>query len=121
MTAASSSPFGPSRRSSAAWISSVNGSESSTSAIGASSSASATENRPIVNSVSRSSGSALPASISHMRARRRPSATSSSGTSGIAEITITVAQRRTVRTPSRVSASRTEPTVRGSAKKAELT
>ena len=71
MTAASSSPLGPSRRSSAAWISSVKGSESSTSAIGASSSASATENRPIVKSVSRSSGSALPASISHMRARRR--------------------------------------------------
>jgi hypothetical protein len=34
---------------------------------------------------------------------------------------ITVAHRRTVRTPSRFSASRTEPTVRGSAKKAELT
>ena len=43
------------------------------------------------------------------------------GTSGIAEIAITVAQRRTVRMPSSVSASRTEPTVRGSAKKAELT
>jgi hypothetical protein len=66
-----------------------------------------------VNSVSRSFGSALPASISHIRARRRASATNSSGTSGIAEIAITVAQRRTVRTPSRLSASRTELTVRG--------
>ena len=34
---------------------------------------------------------------------------------------ITVAQRRTVRVPSRVSASRTDPMVRGIAKKAELT
>ena len=56
-----------------------------------------------------------------MWARRRPSATSSSGTSGIEEMTMTVAQRRTVRTPSMFSASRTEETVRGSAKKAELT
>ena len=43
-----------------------------------------------------------------MRARRSPRATSSSGTSGIAEIAMTVAQRRTVRTPSSDSASRTE-------------
>ena len=56
-----------------------------------------------------------------MRARRRPSATSSSGTSGIVEMTMTVAQRPTVRTPSRFSASWTEETVRGSAKNAELT
>ena len=56
-----------------------------------------------------------------MWARRRPRATSSSGTSGIEEMTMTVAQRRTVRTPSMVSASRTDETVRGSAKKAELT
>ena len=33
---------------------------------------------------------------------------------------MTVAQRRTVRTPSMLSASRTEPTVRGSAKKARV-
>jgi hypothetical protein len=40
---------------------------------------------------------------------------------GQREIAITTAQRRTVRTPSSVSASRTEETVRGSAKNAELT
>jgi len=34
---------------------------------------------------------------------------------------MTVAQRRTVRTPSSPSASRTDDTVRGSAKNAELT
>ena len=34
---------------------------------------------------------------------------------------MTVAQRRTVRTPSSDNASRTDPTVRGRAKKAELT
>ena len=56
-----------------------------------------------------------------MRAAQRRATTSSSGTSGIEEMTITVAQRRTVRTPSMFSASRTEFTVRGSAKKAELT
>ena len=56
-----------------------------------------------------------------MWARRRPRATSSSGTSGIEEMTMTVAQRRTVRTPSRFSASWTDETVRGNAKNAELT
>jgi hypothetical protein len=74
-----------------------------------------------VNIVSRSAGSALPASTSHMRARRRPWPTSSSGTSGMAEIIITVAQRRTVRTPSMLRASRTEDTVRGRAKNALFT
>ena len=74
-----------------------------------------------MKSVSRSSGSALPASISHIRARCSAIATSSCGASGIADIAITVAQRRTVRVPSSVSASRTEPMLRGSAKKAELT
>jgi hypothetical protein len=115
------SPFGPLRRSSAARISCENGSDSSTSSIGASSSASDTENSPIVNSVSRSSGSALPAGISHIRARCRAIETSSCGASGIADIAITVAERRTVRVPSSVSASRTEPMFRGSAKNAELT
>ena len=75
----------------------------------------------MVKSVSRSSGSALPASISHMRARCRAMATSSCGAFGMADIAITVAQRRTVRVPSSWSASRTEAIVRGSEKNAEFT
>ena len=69
---------------------------------------------------SRASVGALPASISHMRARWRAIATSSCGAPGRADIAITMAQRRTVRVPRSVSASRTEPIVRGRAKKAEL-
>ena len=86
-----------------------------------SSSASATENSPTVNSRSRSSSLALRASSSHMRPRSSASATSWSGASGIDESATTVAQRRTARVPSSVSASRVVSILRGSAKKAELT
>ena len=56
-----------------------------------------------------------------MRPRSSASATSWSGASGTAESATTVAQRRTARVPSSVSASRTVSIWRGSAKKAELT
>ena len=56
-----------------------------------------------------------------MRPRSSASATSWSGASGTAESATTVAQRRTARVPSSVSASRTVSISRGSAKKAELT
>ena len=56
-----------------------------------------------------------------MRARRSASATSWSGASGTEDSATTVAQRRTARVPSSVSASRTVSILRGSAKNAELT
>ena len=82
----------------------------------ASSSASATENRPTVNSRSRSSSAVARPSSSHIRPRSSASATSWSGASWTEENATTVAQRRTARGPSSVSASRTVSILRGSAK-----
>ena len=73
-----------------------------------------------MNAASDASSSRLPPSTSHMRARWRASSTSSSGASAADASAITIAQRRTVAVPSSVSASRTDSTVRGSAKNAEL-
>ena len=106
----------PARSISAARISSGNGTEARTSSIGASISASTTENRPSVNS-----WSLLPSpASSQKRARTSAVSISSRGFSSTPAKMLSVAHRFTFATPRSISARPMESTSRRSPKNAEL-